>query len=328
MALFSLAFEGDKEINSYPEFAKMIESYSFHSIQIYEHIPFRPSWPIVFHTAKYTTRILVGPVTIPVFLYDPITLARYTRVLDELTGGRAILGISRGAYAEYMSREAERSIQSVQETVESVDALLSGENYHGRIINIEQNKEGLGWLSGRRVEIYVGTSGPKLISRVTRLSAVKAIVVDNLWNPRYAEQLRSIIDDESEKAQRGDRVQLIARPFTMICSDRAEAERRIIPILKEYLPHLIGDSPMLTSIGVSDDDIRRFKEKGSQIPSKLIENFVALGNPDDIIEQTDRMLKAGVDHICYGQPLGSLPEVIKVLGERVLPYFTPNRVNS
>ncbi len=321
MVLFSLAFEGDKEIYLYPQFGKLTEKYGFHSMQIYEHIPFKPSWPIVFHTAKYTTRILLGPVTIPVFLYDPITLARYIRLLDELTDGRAILGISRGAYAEYMFREAERSIQAVQETVESVDALLSGKNYHGRIIDIEQNNEGLGWLSGRRVEIYVGTSGPKLISRATRLSAVKAIIVDNLWNPRYAEQLRSIIDDESEKAGREDRVHLIARPFTMICSDRAEAERRIIPILKEHLPHLIGDSPMLTSIGLSFDDIRRLEEKGSQIPPKLIENFVALGNPDDIIEQTDRMLKAGVDHICYGHPLGDLPEVIRLIGERILPYF-------
>ncbi len=78
---------------------------------------------------------------------------------------------------------------------------------------------------------------------------------------------------------------------------------------------------MLTSIGLSCDDIRQFEEKGSQIPPKLIENFVALGNPDDIIEQTDRMLKAGVDHICYGQPLGDLPEVIRLIGERILPYF-------
>src|SRR3990172_6225432 len=157
MVLFSLAFEGDMEASSYPTLAKRLEKYAFHSMQIYEHLPYRSSWPLVFHAAKSTRRLLIGPVTVPVFLYDPLTLARNLGVLGEITGGRAILGVSRGAYSEYMPRPVERTIKSVLEAVDCVDAILEGRDYRGTIFAFSKERR-LGWLRRRGAEIYVGTS--------------------------------------------------------------------------------------------------------------------------------------------------------------------------
>ncbi len=311
MALFSLAFEGDKRLDLYRKLAERMEGYNFYSMQIYEHIPFKPSWPIVFHIAKYTKKILLGPVTIPVFLYDPLTLARNLAVLDELTHGRAVLGISRGAYGEYLGREIDRSMKAVLNCVGAVDGMFRGE--------VRNEGARPAWLRGTRAKILVGTSGPLLASRASEASAVDGIVVDNLWNPSYAKLLRGVIDAASTKRKRRGRVQLIARPFTLISKDKSDAGRKMIPILKAYLPHLVANSPILRHAGLALEDLATLGKSSSD---SRIEQLAAMGSVDDIVEQTEKMLKAGVDHVCYGHPLSEDPlRGVTEIGEKVIAHF-------
>ncbi len=317
MTIFSLAFEGDKKLDLYRKLAERIEDYNFYSMQIYEHIPFKPSWPIVFHIAKYTKRMLLGPVTIPVFLYDPLTLARNLAVLDELTQGRAMLGISRGAYGEYLGREIDRSMKAVLDCVKAVDGLLRGDRHAGEVSRIEGAR--LTWLRGTRAKIFVGTSGPVLAARASEASAVDGIVVDNLWNPSYAQLLRGVIDGASTKRKRARRVQLIARPFTLISKDKSDAERRIIPILKAYLPHLVANSPMLRYAGLALEDLPTLGQSSSDA---RIGKLAAVGSIDDIVEQTEKILKAGVDHVCYGHPLSDdSMRAVTEIGEKIIVHF-------
>lgn len=297
-----------------------MENYDFYSMQIYEHIPYRPAWPIAFHTAKYTKKLLIGPVTVPVFLYNPLTLARNLAVLDELTNGRALMGISRGAYAHYMTEDVDRSIKNVLKSITLLGALLSGEEYRKDLGPTE--KEKLRWLAGRNIEVYVGTSGVKLSALASQLRVVKGIVVDNLWNPTYAERLRKIINEASTEAGRTEKVQLIARPFTMMAENKDDAKRRIMPILKEYLPDLVGKSPMLAAAEFTYDELQVPKARDYGMPLELMENFAALGTIQEIVEQTAVMLKAGVDHVCYGHPLSQNPiDAIRLVGEKIIPSF-------
>ena len=321
MVLFSLAFEGDMEASSYPALAKRVERYPFYSMQIYEHLPHRPAWPLVFHTASYTRRIRIGPVTVPVFLHDPLTLARNLGTLGEITGGRALLGVSRGAYSEYMPGPVNRTIQSVLEAIQCIDAILNGRGYRGDTFSFPQERR-LGWLRRHGAEIYVGTSGPKMASRASRLEAVRGIVVDNLWDPKYARTMRAVIDDSANQSKRESRVELIARPFTLVAKNRAESEKRMLPILSRYLPELVGDSPMLANAGLTPEALLALSRNPPKAPPAFLHSFAALGTPDDVIEQTAQMLAAGVDQVCFGYPLGpDLPAAIRLLGENVIPHF-------
>lgn len=304
MTLFSVAFEGDRPLQAYPKLARKAEEYGFHSFQIYEHIPYKPAWPIAFLAGRETKRIFVGPVTVPVFLHRPLTLARNLRALNELTNGRAILGISRGAYVEHITKPVDRSIRSVLEAVTSVCTLM-GDN-----------------SEGRKTGLYVGTSGPRLAFKASQLSAVKGIVVDNLWNPEYAASLRSILDKAQQKSHRTDKVSLIARPFTMLGDSKEEAMKKINPILKGYLPHLVGNSPMLTAAGTSYQGLMRETKQNAKLPHDIVENLAAIGTPNEISEKVELMLKADVDHVCFGHPLGPDPtSAMALLAENVLPNF-------
>lgn len=319
MALFSLAFEGDKPLDLYRKLAERMEAHNrFYSMQIYEHIPFKPSWPIVFHVAKYTARMLIGPVTIPAFLYDPLTLARDLAVLDELTKGRAMLGISRGAYAEFLGREkTDRSMAAVLNCARAVDGLLRGGRVAGEHAGERPAKKS--WLEGAQAEILIGTSGPVLAARASAVSAIDGVIVDSLWNPSYAKLLREVIDGASTERTRRERVQLIARPFTLISRDRSDAQRKMLPVLKAYLPHLVANSPMLRYAGLAVEDLGAL---GSPTLDERIGNLAAMGSVDDIVDQTEKMLEAGVDHVCYGHPLSEDPlRAVTEIAEKVIGYF-------
>lgn len=304
MTLFSVAFEGDRPLQDYPKLAKEAESLGFRSFQIYDHLPFKPAWPIAFLTGQQTRRILIGPVTVPVFLYHPLTLARNLGALSEITNGRAILGISRGAYAKYLGESVDRSIRHLLETVDSIAKLIR--SLHVRI----------------KPELYVGTSGPTLAFKASSLTAVKGIVVDNLWNPEYARRLRGILDEAQRKSNRREKVLLIARPFTMLSETKEKAIRNLNPILTSYLPHLVGDSPMLATAGISYHRLLKVTKEGDRIPPRVIENLAAAGNPNDILDQVELMLKAGVDHVCFGHPLGPEPAaVMRTLARKVSSHF-------
>jgi 5,10-methylenetetrahydromethanopterin reductase len=284
---FSVAFEGNRPLAAYPKLAQKAEEYGFHSFQIYEHLPFKPAWPIAFLAGRATKRILVGPVTVPVFLHRPLTLARNLNALSELTHGRAMLGISRGAYAETIREPVNRSIHAVIKTVTTLEKLIEGDS--------ERSKPFL----------LIGTSGPRLASVASRLKIVRGIIVDNLWNPDYAAKLRGIIDEAQQNSPRRERVLLISRPFTMLSETKKKGIRKLSPILKSYLHNLVGDSPMLDAAGFTYSKLLNIVDEKAALPEALIENFAACGAPRDIELKVEEMFDAGVDHICFGHPLDS-----------------------
>ena len=296
MVLFSLAFEGDRKIDDYIRLALYAEELGFYSFQIYEHLPFNPAIPISFIIANYTKRIKIGPVTIPVFLYNPLQLARYISFLNEISDGRAIVGISRGAYYEYLGKEVKRGISDVINFLKEFEINLKKMSWSGNI------------------EIYVGTSGPVLAKKASSVEIVSSIVVDMLWNPYYARKMKELLISSGKNRY----VKLIARPFTFISKDFEKEKSKFIGILRTYIKELVGNSPMLEAANIKFEELNETRI----IEEKVIPNFTAAGSIEDILEQTAKMVEAGVDHICYGHPLSSQPfEAMKLIKDKIMTYF-------
>jgi alkanesulfonate monooxygenase SsuD/methylene tetrahydromethanopterin reductase-like flavin-dependent oxidoreductase (luciferase family) len=57
-----------------------------------------PAWPALALAAAWTDRIQLGPMVSPMTFYEPAVLARIARAVDELSGGRVILGVGAGWY--------------------------------------------------------------------------------------------------------------------------------------------------------------------------------------------------------------------------------------
>src|ERR1700730_18029737 len=56
------------------------------------------AWPALALAAEWTSRIQLGTMVSPMTFYVPAVLARFARAVDELAGGRLILGVGAGWY--------------------------------------------------------------------------------------------------------------------------------------------------------------------------------------------------------------------------------------
>jgi 5,10-methylenetetrahydromethanopterin reductase len=186
----------------------------------------------------------------------------------------------------------------ITEVVENVEAIAS---YVRKIASTEP-------------ELYVGTSGPKLVKAAASSKAVKAIVVDNLANPRYARYLKNIIEEAGRKD-----LKLIARPFTYIAPESGKAVEPLLSLLRKYLPDLVGRSPMVEAAGL------RYEELLTDDPAlkeKILDSFSLYGSAEDVLDRAARLVEAEVDHLCFGHPLSDdLVWGVRAVSERILPYL-------
>jgi alkanesulfonate monooxygenase SsuD/methylene tetrahydromethanopterin reductase-like flavin-dependent oxidoreductase (luciferase family) len=154
-------------------------------------------------------------------------------------------------------------------------------------------------------ELYVGSSGPKL---------VKAIVVDNLANPRYARYPQNIIEEAG-----GEDLKLIARPFTYIAPESGKAFEPLLSQLRKHLPDLVGRSPMVEAAGL------RYEELLTDDPAlkeKILDSFSLYGSAEDALDRAARLVEAGVDHLCFGHPLSDeLVGGVRAVSERIPHYL-------
>jgi 5,10-methylenetetrahydromethanopterin reductase len=59
-----------------------------------------------------------------------------------------------------------------------------------------------------------------------------------------------------------------------------------------------------------------------QISDEMLERFAFAGNHEDIIRQVEKLIEAGASRVEFGTPHGLNPaEGVRLLGEKVLPYF-------
>src|SRR5919202_2957863 len=62
------------------------------------------TWVALALAAEWTERIQLGSMVSPITFYEPAVLARLALAVDELSGGRLILGVGTGWYQEEHER--------------------------------------------------------------------------------------------------------------------------------------------------------------------------------------------------------------------------------
>lgn len=85
----------------YPALARAVESHEvFQELSVHDVVWWRPVWPILTLVAEHTDRVLVGPDVTHPYLVHPAATAQNLAALDELSRGRAVLGVGRGSFLE------------------------------------------------------------------------------------------------------------------------------------------------------------------------------------------------------------------------------------
>jgi alkanesulfonate monooxygenase SsuD/methylene tetrahydromethanopterin reductase-like flavin-dependent oxidoreductase (luciferase family) len=133
--------------------------------------------------AAVTTRLQVGSAIYHILGRTPATLALQAMGLDELSGGRFLLGIgsSNPTIAKWHGQSFDRPLSRIQEYIEITRAAMRGEklNFEGKFFTAQNFKMAFK-PSGRSIPIYVAAFGPKMTRLAGRISDG---VLINMANP-------------------------------------------------------------------------------------------------------------------------------------------------
>ncbi|MFQ5661170.1 MAG: LLM class flavin-dependent oxidoreductase [Gammaproteobacteria bacterium] len=327
---FSIAMQGSYPLKEYIRIAQKIESYDFDEIHVYDDLMFKPTWPILTLIGEHTSHIKVGPAIITPQIVHPAYHAGNLAELDEITNGRAVCGIARGAFWEFLGiNRQERPITMVREAIQIIRRLLSGdrEPFHGKVFTATEELFFRFEPVRREIPIFIGTWGARMCQLAGELAA--ATKSDGLWNPDYVQIIRKNIEIGAKRVGRdASEVEIIAGPLSAVSADRDVAIAAARRVLAVYLPYL---HPMTEVAGISDDEIRNVREaasvgdfeKGAGFVSDLsVRKCSVAGTPEDVIPQIEEMAEAGVNHIAFGHPLGpDFDEALELIGKKVLPHF-------
>jgi alkanesulfonate monooxygenase SsuD/methylene tetrahydromethanopterin reductase-like flavin-dependent oxidoreductase (luciferase family) len=156
--------------------ARAAEECGFDSIWVGDHMLYRgdgrpergpwDAWTLLAALAASTERVRLGPLVASTAFHPPGLIARMAATIDELSGGRFVLGLGAGwNETEFRSFGIpfDRLVSRFEESFEIIRRLLAGErvSFDGRFQRVEDAV--LMPRPARPVPMMIGTSGPRML---------------------------------------------------------------------------------------------------------------------------------------------------------------------
>jgi 5,10-methylenetetrahydromethanopterin reductase len=325
----SVAFQSDKALPDYIRLGTLAERYGFDLVSVYGDLMYQPPLLPLLAIALHTSRVRLGPACLNPFTLHPYEIAGQLAALDAASGGRAYLGLARGAWLDRLGIYQRRPIVAMAEAIEVVRRLLAGDasGFRGREFTLEPGVALRYPVQRPRVPLLIGTWGGQLAALAGRVA--DEVKVGGSANPAMVADLRSRIAAGATPAGRSaDDVGVVLGAVSVVDEDGAAARRRAAAEVAVYFAVVARLDPTLTLPADLVPSVQRLldagdhQEAGQLIPDDVLDRFALAGTPHQVIGQVERLFAAGARRVEFGTPHGLTAERgLQLLGERVLPYF-------
>jgi probable F420-dependent oxidoreductase len=168
--------EVEREVR-WPEYlamARAAEEVGFDSVWVGDHLlydspPRAPweAWTLLSALAAATERVTLGPLVACAGFHPPALLAKMAATIDEVSGGRFVLGLGAGwnrREFDAFGIPFDRRVARFEEAFAIVRGLLAGEQvtFHGQFHAADRVR--LLPPPARRVPLMIGSNGPRMLA--------------------------------------------------------------------------------------------------------------------------------------------------------------------
>ena len=252
----------------------------------------RDPFTVLAAMAERTERVRLGPGVTNPYSRHPALVASAMATLDELSGGRAVLGLGAGG-TNHRALAIERTapVSALREAIGLVRALWAGESatVEGRVVRAREAQ--LGFEAPRaRLPVYVGARGPRVLQLAGELA--DGVIVGNVATPRgWAYAIERIEAGAACAGRRLADLRLTAWLYTCVDDDQERALDAIRPMAATSL---VTSRPVLAELGIEmpaefasameaggwslAHDV--VTEAGGLLPAELVRRFGLAGTPD------------------------------------------------
>ena len=294
-----------------------IENWGFAGLYRSDHftMPFPPDMDSLeavvslVYLADHSHKVHFGTLVSPLSFRDPVMLARQAMAIDDLSGGRMILGLGAG----WMEREHElfgynlgdlkTRMDRFEEGLAVIAALIRSQGpvtFQGKYYQLKDAQ--ILPRPQRPTPIMVGGLGPKrtmpLVARYADIWNCLPATVE-LFQER-SELLDSLLEKQGRKPADVKRSLML----TALCWRDDDELERLAGSVRNAFQTYKGKSTEEVAAGLIDYS-----------PSKT------MGAPKNLIETIHSFGEAGADEIILQWFLLDDPEGLQILAEEVLPHF-------
>jgi alkanesulfonate monooxygenase SsuD/methylene tetrahydromethanopterin reductase-like flavin-dependent oxidoreductase (luciferase family) len=282
-----------------------------------------------------TSKIKIGTGIAPVYGRSPGVLAMTAATLDELSGGRVVLGLgTSGARVieHWHGQPFEKPIQRTKEYIEIINMMVSGEKvfYDGEIFKLQRGFKLLFEPVRKHIPIFVASISPKSMASVGQ-------VADG-WMPIYWPKSKFVAGKEmvakaSVQAGRpADAVECVASLTVVLNPDPVKAKMQAAGPISWYVTNM-GDfyHQMLTRNGFGEEvaAMRKVAEEHRPPPfgtnpelmaamgDRMLDETAIYGDLETVAAGIEERRQLGVDLPTISMPGGDLKQLETVLGTLV-----------
>lgn len=314
----SVALQTDKTPAQYATLARSAEDLGFDGVSVFADLGFQPPALALATIAAATTRVRIGAACQNPLLTHPVEIAGQVAALDLASGGRAYVGLARGAWLNGLGVDTSQPIARLADSAEIIRRLLAGDDsgYTGEVLGVAPGIRLQFALPARPVDLLVGTWGERTARWASGCAA--EVKIGGSANPDMVRVMRRWLGTSSTR--------VVVGAVTVCDTDRSVARSMARREVALYLDVVAGLDPTVT---VPADVRERIAsalqrgdhaEAGAAVPDELLDRFAFAGTPADIASQIDELFDAGADRVELGTPHGTdALHGIRLLGTQALP---------
>lgn len=314
----SLRLNNDVPVAEFVELAVLAESLGFDQIWVSNDLFFR-SAPVLLAAAATSTRVIaLGTCVLNPYSIHPAELAMIASTMQELSGGRFLLGLAAGAedFLSWAGIARPTPLGRVRAAIDAIRALCAGDSPAGD-----------GWTSDARLRvpprptpIYLGAMSPRMLELIGEVADGGLPL---LYPPETFVEAREHVLAGLERAGRDATAVDVAACIWVSVSDDVRRARQ--PLAEKLAYYAASFAPgVLHRAGVDPGTVAALRavdpaDAAAHVPDGLMSLGVH-GTPDDVIARCRGLIAAGASHISFGPPLGvDRAAAVRLLGERVVP---------
>ena len=329
---FGIGLMGEHPAQRMRALCQLIESLGFDQIWVSDERFYRDVFVNMTLAVCLTHRVKVGSTVTDPFVRHPALTAAAAASVDELSGGRCILGMGAGISGfEELGIQRVRPARAIKEAVQLIHRITGGEKdivFEGESIRFRRGH--LNFPALRPVRVYVAGRGPRVLE-------VAGEVADGVVIGSYASE-RGIawgLDCAARGARRaGRRLDDIAKVSWLYTSISSDGRRARDAVRTGVAVAMWGSHSILPQIGVRlPPDVLRIMEERSynyeviahlsqRIPDELLEEFSIAGTVDEVTSKLVQIGRMGIGQAAMWlfPPKGEdLETMLKSLSSDVLP---------
>jgi 5,10-methylenetetrahydromethanopterin reductase len=318
---------GVKNIDEIHRRAQRAEELGYDAIFLGEsHLSSIDSFQTLASCATLTKRVLLGIAVTNMVFRHPTVLAGAAASLNEISKGRAILGLGTGDGPVYSQGLKATPIKEFEDGVRLIRHLVQGNP-----ATFPSGKVGIGFTINKPAPIYVSAEGPKGLQLAGR--SADGVILGTGFDLRvYGWAKQRIRGGATEAGRDESEVAIIAAGMLCVRDDGDEARRIVRNRIANRAHHnfrfTLETVPPEELQGVKKfmagfDVMRPMEDRVDPdlVNDYLVHRFSIAGTPKECIERIEELKAAGVEHLMLTPARKVYHETVEAFATKVMPHF-------